>query len=110
MYRRPHLFLAVVSSLLLLGAIGNRTYGYYIFLRWTVFLSASLVAWVAWESRTQPAAFLFVVVAILFNPVVPVYLARSTWRPIDVVCAGLFAASLVLQRQQVSSRSTPGPY
>ena len=82
----------------------------YTFLRWVVFLSACLVAWVSWESDAHPTTFVFAVVAILFNPLVPVYLARSTWAPIDVVCAILFALALFLtnKRTAQSVDHTPG--
>lgn len=82
--------------MLLLAALGDHPYGYYTFLRWVVFLSAGLVAWVAWESDVQPATFLFAAIALLFNPLVPVTMEKSTWAPIDVVCAGLFALALLL--------------
>lgn len=96
---RPHLIPAVASVVLLLAATGDHPYGYFTFLRWVVFLSSCLVAWVAWGSVAQPAAFLFAAVAVLFNPVAPVYMARSTWQPIDMVCAGLLALSLFIARE-----------
>lgn len=91
---------AVISALLLLVAPGDHPYGYYTFLRWAVFLSASLIAWGARESPRQYMTVLFAAVAILFNPFVPIELTRSIWAPIDLICAGLFALALFLPHQQ----------
>ena len=99
---RPHLIPALASALLLLAATGHHPYGYFTFLRWVVFLSSCLVAWISWKSRVPPAAFLFVTAAVLFNPLAPVYMARSTWQPIDIACAGLFTLSLFITRRENS--------
>lgn len=88
--------------MLLLVALGQHPYGYYTFLRWAVTVAAVVVAWVAWDSFAQWATWPFVGIAILFNPLAPVYLDRATWQPIDIVCALAFAASLALERRAVS--------
>ena len=38
----------------------------------------------------------FALVAILFNPLAPVYLSRETWQPIDIAVAVLFLAAIPL--------------
>jgi Family of unknown function (DUF6804) len=99
MNSRPHVVPALASAGLLVVALGEHPYGYYTFLRWVVCLSAGVVCWVAWHSTAQWATWLFAGVAFLFNPIVPVFLERSTWQPIDVICAIAFLASTALERQ-----------
>lgn len=94
--------------MLLLVALGQHPYGYYTFLRWTVTIAAIVVAWVAWNSTAQWATWPFVGIAVLFNPIAPVYLDRETWRPIDVLCALVFIASLALERRVVEQASGVG--
>lgn len=96
---RPHVIPAVAAALLLFVALGSHPYGYYTFLRWAVCIAAIVVGWVAWASATQWLTWPFVGVAILFNPLAPVYLRRATWRPIDVVCALAFLGAIVLERR-----------
>jgi hypothetical protein len=91
---------AIAAALLLLMAEGQHPYGYYTFLRWAVCVAAVVVAWVAWHSTAQWAAWVFIGVAILFNPIAPVYLHRSTWRLIDVACAVAFVAAASIKRRQ----------
>jgi Family of unknown function (DUF6804) len=95
---RPHAIPAAAAALLLFVALGHHPYGYYTFLRWAVCIAAIVVAWVTWNSRLQWATWPFVGVAILFNPLAPVYLQRSTWRPIDVICGLVMLASLAIER------------
>ena len=55
------------------------------------------------RTRSRPAV---VGVVILFNPLAPVYLHRSTWRLVDIACAVAFIASLRIERT-VSTLATP---
>jgi hypothetical protein len=96
---RPHAIPAVAAAAMLIVALGQHPYGYYTFLRWSVTVAALVVAWVAWNSTAQWATWLFVGIAILFNPLAPVYLTRDQWRPIDIVAAVCFLGSLALQRK-----------
>jgi hypothetical protein len=108
MNARPQVVPALGSAALLFAALGDHPYGYYTFLRWVVCLSAIVVAWVAWHSRAQWATWVFVVVAVLFNPIAPVYLERSTWQPIDVICGIGFLAATGLERQLRTHTTTRG--
>jgi hypothetical protein len=87
---------------LLFLAVGDHPYGYYTFLRWVVCVAGLVVAWVAWHSDRQWATWPFVGIAILFNPLAPVYLHRSTWRPIDIACGVAFLASLGIRRRDLA--------
>jgi len=98
MSERPHAIPAVAAAVLLIVALGEHPYGYYTFLRWSVCVAAIVVAWVAWNSQAQAATWLFVGVAILFNPIAPVYTSRENWRVIDVGAALCFVGSLALRR------------
>jgi len=105
MTTRPHVIPAVAAALLLFVALGQHPYGYYTFLRWAVCVAAIFVAWVAWNSAAQWATWAFAGVAILFNPLAPVYLQRSTWRPIDIACALAFLGSLAIERRVLGASS-----
>lgn len=103
MNSRPHLIPAVAAALLLFLALGQHPYGYYTFLRWAVCVAAVVVAWVAWRSKVQWVCWVFVAIAILFNPLAPVYLHRSTWRPIDVIGGLAFLGSIAIERHDLIS-------
>ena len=86
---------SVISIVLLLLAIpAIWPYGYYVFLRWVVAASAVFLIWIANKLREQKWLGLMVVVAILFNPIIPIYLTKEIWVFIDLIVAGIFLASI----------------
>ena len=93
MHRRPHLIPCAIAAAFLVGALARCPYGYYILLRWVTCASAVYVAFAAHEWKRFAWVWLFGVVALLFNPLVPVHLSRGVWQPIDVATALLFVAA-----------------
>lgn len=73
---------------ILLVAVLDMPYGYYTLVRLVVTVAALLTAWHAVAlSRSPMWVGVMCLVAILFNPVVPVYLQRETWFFIDLAVA-----------------------
>ena len=89
MNKQPYLSIGVITGLMLCLAITELPYGYYQFLRWIVCGVGILVAYTAFRYEVKWAVFVFGAVAVLFNPIFPIYLTREIWLPIDLVC-GLF--------------------
>ncbi|PJA02021.1 hypothetical protein COX73_02995 [bacterium (Candidatus Gribaldobacteria) CG_4_10_14_0_2_um_filter_36_18] len=84
--------ISVVLLLLAIPAIWP--YGYYVFLRWLVTASALFLIWVAYNLKKTFWLFLMGIVAILFNPIIPVHLDKETWVIIDFIVAILFLISI----------------
>ena len=86
---------AVISiALLVLAAVGRWPYGFYTFLRIVVCGSAVYLAVHAHQTRNVLWAWVMGAVAVLFNPLVPVYLRRSQWFWFDVIASLVFILSL----------------
>lgn len=84
-------WLSIASGiLLLLGIPTGWPYSYYILLRWIIFISSAIVAYGFYNSKLQAWALVFGAMAILFNPIIPVYLSKSTWVIFDFIGAALF--------------------
>ena len=83
-------YFIILTIFILFGAIAEWTYGYYILLRWITCIASILVAFRAFEKKIDWAKVVFIVIAILFNPLAPIYLSRSTWIPIDIITAIFF--------------------
>lgn len=88
--QRPYLILSLVAAVMLFAAIWDIPYDYYKLLRLVVCVAAITVAFVGYKKRQLWVTSIFVVVALIFNPVVPVELAKELWRPIDIICGILF--------------------
>lgn len=92
-YKKPATIAAIVFLLL---AIFPWPYGYYVFLRWVVFLASGFLVYLAHNLGKIGWVVLFALIAILFNPLVRVSLDREVWFLIDLLVAGFFVISLPL--------------
>jgi hypothetical protein len=79
----------LIACGLLLLAIVNLPYGYYRFLRIAITIIAGINAFSVYEKDNKGLFIVFIAVAILFNPLIPIYLDKATWTPIDLI-TGLF--------------------
>jgi len=68
-------------------------YGYYTFLRWFISFSAVVIAFGFYESKRTSWTLIFGAMAFLFNPLLPVYLNKSSWVGIDLISAFVFFIS-----------------
>ena len=83
--------LSFICAILLLLAIANLPVGYYTVLRLTVTLYSVVIIITKINKLSAVWIILFVCIALLFNPVIPVYFYRkSLWLPIDIITAGIF--------------------
>jgi hypothetical protein len=76
--------------LLLLGIPTGWPDSYYILLRWAILISSAVVAYGFYKSKLKGWALVFGAIAILFNPIMPFYLNKSTWVILDFIGACLF--------------------
>ena len=84
-----------ISIIMLLLAIPTFwPYGYYVLLRWIVALTALSLLRLAYESKRTFWLFPMGIVAILFNPIIPIHLNKETWVVIDFIIAILFLISI----------------
>lgn len=82
----------IAPLVLLLLALGPWPYGYYTFLRLVVCASALYAAFVLLSGGKSPwLGWIFVGLAILYNPIFRVHLDRETWSLINLASAAPYA-------------------
>ncbi|MDP7813825.1 Uncharacterised protein [Acinetobacter pittii] len=89
-FKRHYLF--YFSALYLLyAAVGDFDfdYGFYQILRFVAFFSFGFASFTAYSHKQQITPFILGLIAIVFNPFLPIYLERETWQLVDIV-SGLF--------------------
>lgn len=74
-------------ALLLIVAIAELPYGFYTFLRIVVCSYSAYLAVAAFSEDKRIWVFAFIAIAIVFNPLVPIYLEKEIWIIIDILCA-----------------------
>lgn len=77
---------------MLVVAIFPLPYGYYQLLRLVVYLCAIALSISQFrdKGRISVPLILFVFLATLFNPVLPIHLNRAIWLPVDLIAAAVF--------------------
>ena len=99
----PRLPFALVGAcaLLLCASVLPWPYGYFTFLRIVAAATFALAGAVLYQSESRSTAVCFGLLAVLFNPLIPVHLPRALWNTIDVGAAVL----LVVQARALTGRS-----
>lgn len=84
----------LVAVFLLIYATSRHPYSYYIFLRWYIFISSIYLAYYSDKSKSKLWFVIFSVIALLFNPLIPIYLDKDIWSVVDVLCAIVIFVSI----------------
>ncbi len=81
----------ILCGILLLVGVADMPIGYYTLLRIVVTIGSAAVIVEEMEKGITPWILAFGLLAILFNPIIPVYLNdKQAWMPIDLIGAVLF--------------------
>ena len=95
MYVAAAIVIVDIIMLFVAAFIGLPSYSYYGHLRFLTFLSAMAGVFTAHELPLNKIVYYaFIVLAVLFNPLFPVRLNRSTWINIDII-TGLLLVYMV---------------
>lgn len=88
------------SAIVLVVAVFPLPYGYYTFTRIITCLTCGIFAFTSLNAKPPAPSWgvIFVGIAVLFNPLVPIYLNRQTWFWIDLTAAASNLAHMVLVR------------
>lgn len=84
----------VLAGVMLLLAIGNWSNHFYEILRDVIFIISATVVFQSFNNKHVVWAWFFLSVAILFNPIYPIYLQNDIWKIIDIIVAISFFASI----------------
>ena len=90
----------IVPAIVLAVAVFPLPYGYYTFTRIVICLACIVLAYAAYAARGVAMVWttLFVLIAILFNPLLPIYLKKQTWMYLDGCSALVILAHLLVVR------------
>jgi hypothetical protein len=93
----------IAAAIMLFLALGKFPYGYYTLLRFVICGTTAYGAYFASTEQKKPAwAWTFGIIAVLFNPFIPIHLSRDIWAVIDIAVALLLLASLLVLRESKS--------
>lgn len=93
----------LVAIVLLLVAVGEHPYDYYKFMRFVVCAVCGCAAYFAHESNRKIWVWVYLTIAVLFNPFATVHLDRERWAPIDVGTAVVMLVGIIMARRSMST-------
>ena len=96
------LFPGVTSFIMLLAAIPEGfSYDYYVLLRCVVCFSAIFIAWDSHKNQKINWLWPMGLIAVLFNPLIPFQLARTTWIIVDLISSATFLSFLIKENRKI---------
>ena len=78
-------FLKLVVSIILLLCLFDMPYGYYQFTRFTAMAVFSYLAYSSNEHNKKKEVFIYIVLALLFQPFIKIALGRIIWNIVDLI-------------------------
>lgn len=84
-----------IPTILLLIAVGDLDYGYYEILRIIVTIFATVFVYMFKAFENISLMIIMIIVAILFNPILPIHLDKDTWVFLDFISSILFLISAI---------------
>ena len=88
----------LIAVVLLLLALDKHPYGYYKLLRWVVCGANVFAGFISMEQEKKTWVWVFGIIAVLFNPIIPFRLDRDTWHVIDLIVAVILGISTFIIR------------
>ena len=87
-------FIKLTLSILFLVCLLQLPYGYYEFVRFLALIGFSILAFYSYEQKENKLAFVYIALAILFQPLFKIALGRTLWNIVDVIVAAFLLISL----------------
>ncbi len=76
-----------IAIVLIIAATTKQQYSFYIFVRWAVMATSLYFAYKTYEMKQIGLVIYFSIIAILFNPLKPIWFQKETWHIIDWIVA-----------------------
>jgi hypothetical protein len=97
MKRTAGLYFAWLVAVVMLGfaVTGKHPYSFYVLLRWICCAVFAISAFTAHKQYRDLWVWVFGVLALLFNPIVPLHLQRDTWQGVDWSAIGVVVIAAI---------------
>lgn len=90
-----------ISIPLLFWALNpENPYGYYVLLRFVCCACFAFLAFRFYETARIGWGWTFAVIAIIYNPFIPVHLTREIWTVVNIFTIIIAIASIFIQKQE----------
>jgi len=101
-YKKLSVAVRLTAGIMLLLALADWPYSYYQILRIVVCASSLFLIWYFKELHLDTLGYVFIIPAVLFNPIIPIYLDKQLWHTLDVAFGLFFLVSLTAKSRKRS--------
>ena len=84
----------IILAILFFICLAKMPYGYFQFVRFAALIGFAYLAYESYEKGVKSLAFIYIALAILFQPLIKISLGREVWNIVDVIVAILLLISL----------------
>ncbi len=91
----------VVLSVLFLLCLIDMPYGFYQLIRFIALIGFGVLAYKSYQKERQTEFVIYLILAVLFQPIFKIYLGRTIWNIIDVVVAIGLLYSVVNNKNKI---------
>jgi hypothetical protein len=91
----------ILIIMLVAAVIFDFPYGYYQLLRFVSFAAFLYLGFISYQLNNKEWAFLFIALALLFQPFIKIALGRLIWNVVDIAAALLMLISMVANYKKV---------
>lgn len=98
------LIVKIICTVLLLFCLANMPYSYFELVRFVVMFA---FIWLAYSDRKNPnkrLTIIWVISAVLINPLVKIHLGRTLWNIVDILWAIILLGSILLDRTPIKEK------
>lgn len=92
--------LKIILSILLFLCLLDMPYGYYQFVRFATMIAFAFLAYTANEQTNKNEVFVYLALAILFQPLIKIALSRTIWNIIDLIVGVGLLVTLVTHKNK----------
>ena len=97
------IWLYLIPAAFLLLGVADFPIGYYTFMRIVVFIASCMIISINYKTHNKINLWivLFALIAILFNPIIPIYLHdKDIWAILDIVGAIIFIIDGIIRYKE----------
>ena len=89
----------IILAILLFLCLLNMPYGYYQFVRFSAFAGFGYFAYQANQKENKTEAFIYLALALLFQPFFKIVLGRTIWNVVDVIVGVGLLYDIIMSRK-----------
>jgi len=93
-------FIKILLSLLLFVCLINMPFGYYQLVRFLAMVVFGILAYLAFKQNRESEMIVYIVLAVLFQPLFKIALGRELWNVVDILVGIGLIVSIIIKKKE----------